>query len=101
VNAENVARATAALDVWFDDGSGIHPPGYDQYELERMHAALEAPTTDTALEAWPGPPGSPLSTPEQDAQNRAVMLNLRAILSREPNPEADPAEAQADYEAEL
>ena len=49
-----------------------------------MHAALEAPTADAALEAFGLAPGSDLSTPEQDVQNRALMGELRQRLGREP-----------------
>jgi hypothetical protein len=56
VNPDHLARATAALDVWFDPGpDGYAAPGcgtYDQRELESMQAALEAPTIDAALEAF-------------------------------------------------
>jgi hypothetical protein len=105
VNPDQLARATAALDAWYDDGSPVGFPGrgraYDQRELESMHAALEAPTTDAALEAFPGAPGSDLSTPEQDAWNRATMTELRQLLSPDPGTEARAAEVQADREAEL
>jgi hypothetical protein len=104
VNPDQLARATAALDLWFDPGpNGYVAPGcgtYDQRELESMHAALEAPTVDAALEAFGVAPGSWLSTPEQDARNRATMTGLRQILSREPGNEARAAKAQADREAE-
>jgi hypothetical protein len=104
VNPDQLARATAALDAGFDPGpGGYRAPGltWDQRDLESMHAALEAPTTDAALEAFPGAPGSWLSTPEQDARNRAVMTELRQLLSRAPGTEARAAKAQADREAEL
>jgi hypothetical protein len=80
------ARAAAALDAWFGHGpTGSRAPGqarmtWDQRELEGMHAALEAPTIDAALEAFPGGPGSLLSTPEQDAWNRQTMTELRKAL---------------------
>lgn len=83
MDPDQLARATAALDVWFDPGpGGYRAPGltWDQRELESMHAALEAPTTDAALEAFPGAPGSWLSTPEQDAENRALMGEVRRLL---------------------
>ena len=82
---DQISRAAAALDAWFDDGSVWARPGraWDQRELESMHAALEAPATDAALEAFPGPPGTWLSTPEQDEQNRALMTELRRLFSRE------------------
>lgn len=104
MNPDQLARASAALDVWFDPGpGGYRAPGltWDQRELESMHAALEAPTIDAALEAFGAAPGSALSTPEQDAWNRAAMTELRQLLSREPGNEARTAEAQADREAEL
>lgn len=101
---DQLARATAALDVWFDPGpDGYRAPGvaWDQRQLESMHAALEAPTIDAALEAFGVAPGSYLSTPEQDAQNRTTMTELRQLLSCEPGNEARATEAQADREAEL
>jgi hypothetical protein len=87
LNPGQLARATAALDAWFDPGPGGHRvPGlaWDQSELESMHAALEAPTADAALETFGLAPGSDLSTPEQDVQNRALMGELRQGLGREP-----------------
>jgi hypothetical protein len=94
LTADQLARATAALDAWFDPGpGGYRAPGarvtWDQLELESMHAALEAPTIDAALEAFPGAPGTALSTPEQDAENRALMTGLRLRLGRGAPP--DPA----------
>ena len=86
LSPDQQARAAAALDAWFDHGpTGSRAPGqarmtWDQRELEGMHAALEAPTIDAALEAFPGSPGSPLSTPEQDAWNRQTMAELRQAL---------------------
>jgi hypothetical protein len=61
-----------------------------------MHAALEAPDTDAALEAFPGPPDSSLWPPEEDAENRELMAQIRQHLGLEPG-----SEAQADREAEL
>lgn len=93
---DQLARATAALDVWFDPGPlGYRASGltWDERELESMHAALEAPTIDAALEAFGVAPGSHLSTPEQDVWNRAVMIELRQA-HRE-------AELQAEAEAEI
>lgn len=100
---DHLARATAALDAWFADGAPRHPDftGWDQRELEGMHAALEAPTIDAALEAFPGAPGTWLTTREQDAWNRATMIELRQRLSRGPGNEARAAGAQADREAEV
>lgn len=76
-----LARATAALDAWYADGSPAGSPdvgrAYDQGELEGMHAALEAPTIDDALKAFPGDHGSWLTTPGQDARNRELMTGLR------------------------
>jgi hypothetical protein len=99
VNPDQTARAKAALDIWFDPGpGGYRAPGvmWDQQELESMHAALEAPTTDAALAAFGVAAGTGMSTPDQDARNRALMTELRKVLSLEPGDEA-----QADYEAEL
>ena len=62
---------------------------------------LEAPDIDTALEAFPGAPGSWLSTPEQDVENRALMAGLRQALVRELGTEPAATEAQADLEPEL
>jgi hypothetical protein len=82
VNAEETARAAAALDAWFDDGSPWARAGrrWEQRDLEEMHAALEAPDIDAALAAFPGPPGTWLTTPEQDEGNRAAMTELRRLL---------------------
>jgi hypothetical protein len=92
MNPDQLARAAAALDVWFDPGpGGYRAPGcetYDHRQLESMHAALEAPTIDAALEAFEVAPGSWLSTPEQDAWNRATMIELREAL-REPESQAE------------
>jgi hypothetical protein len=101
LNPDQLARATAALDAWYDPGpGGYRVPGltWDQSELESMHAALEAPTADAALEAFGVSPGTWLSTPEQDIQNRALMGELRQRVGREPSTEAeilerDPADA--------
>jgi hypothetical protein len=84
VNDDDMARAAAALDRWFDDGSPRARAGrtWEQQELEEMHAALEAPDIDSALAAFPGPPGTWLTTPEQDARNRAAMTGLRRLLGR-------------------
>jgi len=105
MDSDQRARATAGLDAWYTDGSPTGFPGvgrtYDQRELEGMHAALEAPTVDDALEAFPGTPGSWLTTPEQDAQNRESMTELRQLLRLEPGHEARTAKAEADWEAEL
>jgi hypothetical protein len=104
VNPDQLARATAALDVWFDPGpGGYRAPGltWDQHELESMHAALEAPTTDAALQAFGVAPGSWLSTPELDAKNRVTMTELRQLLSLEPGNQARADQAQADREAGL
>jgi hypothetical protein len=92
MNPDQLARAAAALDVWFDPGAdGYRAPGltWDQRELESMHDALEAPTTDAALESFGVAPGSDLSTPEQDVRNRAAMTELRQLLSREPGVDAE------------
>jgi hypothetical protein len=100
LNPDQLARATAALDAWFDPGpGGYRTPGltWDQCELESMHAALEAPTADAALEAFGIAPGSGLSTPEQDVRNRALMGELRQLFGREPS---TAAEAQASLEPE-
>jgi hypothetical protein len=84
---DHLARASAALDAWYADGSPAGFPGagrvYDQLELESMHAALEAPDTDVALEAFPGPSSSWLSSPEQDAENRQLMARMRLHLGLE------------------
>ena len=91
MNLDQLARAAAALDAWYDPGpGGFRVPGssWGQDELESMHAALEAPTTDAALEAFGVTAGSGLSTPEQDAQNRSTMIELRRLLTREPDGEA-------------
>jgi hypothetical protein len=99
-----VARAAAALDAWFDPGpGGYRAPGlaWDPRELDSMHAALEAPTTDAALAAFGITPGTNLSTPEQDARNRVRMTELRLLLDRAPCNKPCAAEAQADREAEL
>jgi hypothetical protein len=96
VNAGDAARAAAALDTWFDDGSPWARAGrtWEQRDLEGMHAALEAPTVDAALEALTGcPPGTWLTTPEQDERNRAAMAGLRRRLGRgdtaRPGPEME------------
>lgn len=97
---DDLARATAALDTWFDPGpGGYRVPGltWDPGELQSMHAALEAPTIDAALEAFGVAPGSSQSTPEQDVRNRAAMAELRRFLSRVPGNDAD---AQAGRAAE-
>jgi hypothetical protein len=102
LNPDQLARATAALDAWYDPGpGGYRRPGltWDQAELESMHAALEAPTAAAALEAFGITPGTHLSTPEQDVENRALMGELRQRLGREPGAEAA-AEARASLEAE-
>jgi hypothetical protein len=92
------ARASAALDVWYEDGSPAGFPGrsraWHQFELESMHAALDAPDTDAALETFAAP-GSLLTTPEPDAENRELMAQIRQHLGLEPG-----SEAQADQEAE-
>ena len=102
LNPDQLARAAAALDAWFDPGpGGYRVPGltWDQSELKNMQAALEAPTADAALEAFGIAPGSGLSTPEQDIKNRALMGELRQLHGRELSTE--PAKAQADLEPEL
>lgn len=49
-----------------------------------MLAALEAPTEDAALRAVGATPGHPvLSTPGQDAENRATMAKLREAAKHE------------------
>jgi hypothetical protein len=78
------ARAAAALDVWFaSPGGDYRAPGagWGAEEIERMHAALEAPDVDAALETFGAEPGTWLSTPEQDEQNRAIMTELRERLT--------------------
>jgi hypothetical protein len=80
-----LARAAAALDVWFTNPGGSdyrHPDRvWDSAELAAMHAALEAPNLDAALVVFGVEPGTWLSTPEQDAANRSTMAELRAALS--------------------
>jgi hypothetical protein len=86
VTPDQLARATAALDVWFANSNGhdYRAPGvtWKLRELENMHAALEAPTVDAALTAFGADPCTWMTTPEQDAQNRAIMTELRQLLGR-------------------
>lgn len=91
---DQLARATAALDVWWErDRTPWLTRAWDQRELESMHAALEAPDTDAALEAVGATTGTYLSTPEQDAWNRATMSELRqALLEAESQADAEPGE---------
>jgi hypothetical protein len=93
------ARACAALDVWFEDGTPLSLPArgvvWDQRVLERMHAALEAPDSDAALEIF-ARPGTELTTPEQDAENRELLGQIQQLLGLEPG-----SEVQDDREAEL
>jgi len=98
VNPDHPARATAALDAWYYDGSPWSGPGrsWDQQQLEGMNAALEAPDIDAALEAFPGPPGTYLTTSEQDAENRALMTELRRVLGRDAGPAGNPDHAAAE-----
>lgn len=98
---DQLARATAALDAWFYDGSPWSGPGrgWVQQQLEEMNAALEAPDIDAALEAFPGPPGTYLTTPEQDAENRALMIELRQRLGRDADPAPGPHHAAAAQQA--
>jgi hypothetical protein len=89
------ARVAAALDAWYDNpgGSDYRVPGaqWDTEEMQRMHAALEAPTAAAALEAFGAAPGTWLSTPAQDARNLATMTALREHLgSRTLAGQADP-----------
>jgi hypothetical protein len=74
----------AALDIWFTNpgGSDYRAPGvtWDRNELERMHAALEAPTVDDALVTFGVDPGTWMTTPKQDADMRARMVELRHRL---------------------
>lgn len=87
MSPDQIARAAAALDAWFDPGPAVPwlaGGTWDQRELESMHAALEAPTIDAALEEFPGPAGTWLSTPEQDEQNRVLMTELRQLLTHGP-----------------
>lgn len=73
------ARATAALEVWFTNpGDDYRAPGvtWDQDELERMHAALDAPTVDAALAVFGAEPGTWMTTAEQDNRNREIMTAL-------------------------
>jgi hypothetical protein len=90
------ARATAALDVWWErDRTPWLTRAWDQHELESMHAALEAPDTDAALEAVGASAGTYLSTPEQDAWNRATMSELRQALRKaESQADTDPGETR-------
>lgn len=105
LNPDDLARATAALDAWYDDGSPwARDPGrvWDRLELEEMHAALEAQDIDAALEAFPGAPGDrTITTPEQDAWNRESMIELRRFLSRDPGSEARAAGTGAEREPGL
>jgi hypothetical protein len=74
------ARAAAALDAWYSNpGGDYRAPGvtWSAGELADMHAALEAPTVDDALQALGAAPDPVLSTPEQDAANRAALTALR------------------------
>jgi hypothetical protein len=89
VNADERARAAAALDLWWTPAPWT-PPGrtWDQSQLEEMHAALEAPDVDAALRAVGADPGTWLSEPGQDDQNRALMAELRQRLGRGPGSEA-------------
>lgn len=78
---DHAARATAALDAWYSNpgGSDYRAPGvtWTPRQVAAMHAALEAPTVDAALLAVGAEPGTWLSTPEQDAENRALMTEIR------------------------
>jgi len=98
VNPDQLARATAALDAWWAPGAGYRPPprAWDQRELESMHAALEAPTIDAALEAVGATAGTYLTTPGQDAGNRALMTELRQLLGRDADPAGNPHHAAAE-----
>lgn len=57
------ARAAAALDAWYAGEYRAPGVAWDAEELERMHAALEAPDVGAALDAFGTAPGSWLSTP--------------------------------------
>lgn len=90
------ARAAAALDAWWEcDRAFCAGRPWNQYELREMHAALEAPDTLAALLVLGADPGTPASTPEQDAGNHATMSRIRQLLSHQ----ADVSEAGAEPEA--
>lgn len=78
------ARATAALEVFYANpgGSTYRAPGFHwtSRDLDRMHAALEAPDLDAALGALDIAPGSWLSTPEQDRENRELLAAVRCRI---------------------
>lgn len=84
LNADQLARADAALDAWYTnpDGSDYRAPGvtWGSDQLHKMHAALEAPDVDAALRAFGAVPGTWLTSPELDAENRALMTQLRHHL---------------------
>lgn len=79
-----VARAMAALDAWYTNPGGIEyrAPGvtWSQRDLETMHAALEAPSLAAALMAFGAEPGTWMTTTELDAENRALMAELRHLF---------------------
>jgi hypothetical protein len=79
LSADELARATVALEVWFTNpGDDYRAPGveWNEDDLERMHAALDAPTVDAALMTFGAEPGTWLTTAEQDIRNREIMTAL-------------------------
>lgn len=81
------ARANAALDSWYANPTGggdyrAHGAGWEVSELVSMHAALQAPTLDEAMQAFGVAPDPVLSTPDQDAENRVAMTALRQHLGQ-------------------
>ncbi|CRK56988.1 Conjugal transfer protein TraA [Alloactinosynnema sp. L-07] len=76
-----VAGAIAALDTWWRNpgGDDWRAPGvtWNDDDVRAMHAALNAPNVDAALTAIGAAPGDPLlSSPQQDADNRATMTEI-------------------------
>jgi hypothetical protein len=102
LTADQQARAADALDAWSerDRAAGVTCP-WNQYELREMHAALEAPDTRAALLIVGADPGTPASTPEQDADNHATMSRIRQLLGRQADAAKASAEARPEAEVEL
>ena len=101
LSLDQAARATAALDSGWEDGSPWAPKTservWSETELAEMHAALEAPTVDDALRAVGATPGDSLSNPAEDVRNRARMGEIRDFIG--PAASAEGGSGQIDHEA--
>jgi hypothetical protein len=84
LTTDQQARAAAALSVWFAGESPWGPAPWTDDDLARMHAALQAPTARDAYVAFAGEPDRGLVSARDEADNIALMAQIRSRLEAAP-----------------